>query len=240
MGERCFTATKAPTCARQFATPPPPHHHITDQVLALTIENTSSLSMSGIPPSNALYPIYEVTLTAEMGVYLKSMDPQAEARSELIVAMSDCSPAEVVGFVHYLPLRGSADACGVTYIAVAQHARRQGVARALMDEVRKAYPHIGLSCPIEKVEIFEKLGLQVVGANHNHVEMNTDEEPTPGAIGVLDVEPLFHSPEVLDLQAKLVMKHKRSGLKQAQQELARLYHRDCSRVASFVQDRKAT
>lgn len=143
----------------------------------------------------------------------------------------------MAGFVHYLPLRGSSDACGITYIAVAQHARRQGIARTLVNSLRNTYPHIGLSCPIEKVEIFEKLGMQVVGCNHNHVEMNTKKEPPPGVIGVLDVAPLFGSQEVLALQAQLEMKHKRSGLKQAQQQLARIYHRDCVRVANYVRTR---
>jgi len=217
----------------------PPNQFIVDQVIALAAECTPQLSMSGITPSNALYPIYELTLAAEVGIYLECMDPDAEARSELIVAMSHHSPSEVAGFVHYLPLKDSKDACGITYIAVAKHVRHNGVASTLIEELRKAYPNVGLSCSIEKVDVFKKLGFNVVGSNQNHVEMNTELAPTPGVMGVLDVAPLFESPEVMELQATLEMKHKRSGLKQAHQQLARSYRRDCERVSRFVREHLA-
>ena len=127
----------------------------------MVVDYLTDISMVAIPPSNLLYNVYQYAIGYEVHLYLEAVGGAKGIAVELIVAMDEQDPAKVVGFLLYLPVKDDPEACGVAYMAVHASHRRQGVARAMIDEMLSRYPHGELTCTVEKVPAFESMGFQV-------------------------------------------------------------------------------
>ncbi|MBD8099882.1 GNAT family N-acetyltransferase [Pseudomonas fluorescens] len=218
----------------RYTTPCP--EPINSQILQLAVDNLTDISSVALAPSNLLYNIYQYAIGFEVHLYLEALDGSKGIRVELVVALQD---ETVVGFCLYLPVKGDPQACGVAFMAVHAGSRRQGVARAMLDDVLARYPHAELACSVEKVPAFEAMGFKVRGARGTQVLMNTRDYGTDGLMGVLDVAAVYSSLEVRQIHTYLLQKHGKRAMVDAEKQRDRHLDQLTRKVRVFVDQRLA-
>lgn len=219
----------------RYETPPP--EAIASQIMQMVVDYVTDISMVAIAPSNPLYNLYQYGIGYEVHLYLQAMDGSRGIPVQLIVATDEQDPATVIGFLLYLPVQDDPEACAVAYMAVQARHRRQGVARAMLQNMLSRYPHAELACFIAKVPYFEALGFQVVGARGPQVLMNTRDHGTDGLLAVLDVAPIYRSVEVRQIHTYLLQQHGKRAMVDAEKQRDRHLDQMTRQVRAFVQQR---
>jgi GNAT superfamily N-acetyltransferase len=125
---------------------------------------------------------------------------------QLTLALDADAPDQLLGFALTLPAQDDPEACALAYLAVAPSHRRQGIARALVDDLRSRYACVELSTFAGQVPWFEAMGLQVVASAGPQVLMSSTGRPSGALIGRLDVAPIYQTLEVMQIHAYL-LKH---------------------------------
>lgn len=217
----------------------PPPEFIRSQIQQMVVDYVTDISLVAIAPSNPLYNLYQYGVGYEVHLYLNAMDGSGSMAVELIVALDDDDPETVLGFLLYLPVQNDPNACAVTYLAVRESHRGQGIARAMLDKMISRYPHAELYCVVDKVPYFESLGFQVLGARGPHVIMNTRDHGTEGLLAVMDIAPIYSSVEVRQIHAYLLKQHGESAMAEAEKERDRRLDRMTREAKAFVQQRPA-
>ncbi|CRN00886.1 putative acetyltransferase [Pseudomonas sp. 34 E 7] len=218
----------------RYTTPCP--EPVNSQILQLVVDNLTDISSVALAPSNLLYNIYQYAIGFEVHLYLEALDGSKGISVELVVAMQD---ETVVGFCLYLPVKDDPQACGVAFMAVHAGFRRQGVARAMLDDVLARYPHAELACSVEKVPAFEAMGFKVRGVRGTQVLMNTRDYGTDGLMGVLDVAAIYSSLEVRQIHTYLLQKHGKRAMVDAEKQRDRHLDQLTRKVRMFVSERLA-
>jgi GNAT superfamily N-acetyltransferase len=218
----------------RYTTPCP--EPVNSQILQMVVDNLTDISSVALAPSNLLYNIYQYAIGFEVHLYLEALDGSKGISVELVVAMRD---ETVVGFCLYLPVKDDPQACGVAFMAVHAGSRRQGVARAMLDDVLARYPHAELACSVEKVPAFEAMGFKVRGARGTQVLMNTRDYGTDGLMGVLDVAAIYSSLEVRQIHTYLLQKHGKRAMVDAEKQRDRHLDQLTRKVRVFVSERLA-
>lgn len=211
---------------------------VNSQILQMVVDYLTDISSVALPPSNLLYNIYQYAIGYEVHLYLEALGGAKGIAVELIVATDEQDPAKVIGFLLYLPVKDDPEACGVAYMAVHASHRRQGVARAMMDEMLSRYPHGELTCTVEKVPAFESMGFQVRGVRGTQVLMNTRDYSTDGLMGVLDVASIYSSLEVRQIHTYLLHKHGKRAMIDAEKQRDRHFDQMTRKAQLFVQVRQ--
>jgi GNAT superfamily N-acetyltransferase len=215
----------------------PPSIQESQQIIELVAANLTELSMQGIQPSNPLYEVYSWGLSAEIAQYLHGIGQRPDVPVELIVAYDDDNPEQVLGFVLYLPLASNPEACGITYMAVHQSHRQRGLGSTMMREVIRRYPHVALTCFVNKVPFYERLGFQVLSSKDTQVSMNTRSSISKGLMGVVDAELIYQAPEVRQIHAQLVRRWGVKEMKNAEKRLQRHVDQLTRKAATYVHER---
>ncbi|VVO27697.1 GNAT family N-acetyltransferase [Pseudomonas fluorescens] len=218
-----------------FETPPP--EPVKSQILQMVVDYLTDISMVAIAPSNPLYNLYQYGIGFEVHLYLDAMDGSRGIPVELIVATDAQDPSSVVGFLLYLPVKDDPEACSVAYMAVREGHRRQGVARAMLQQMLGRYPHAELACGVGKVPCFEALGFQVLGARGPQVVMNTRDHGTDGLLAVLDVAPIYSSVEVRQIHTYLLQQHGKRAMVEAEKKRDRHLDQMTRHAKAFVLER---
>ncbi|WP_339435698.1 GNAT family N-acetyltransferase [Pseudomonas orientalis] len=218
----------------RYTTPCP--EPVNSQILQMVVDNLTDISSVALAPSNLLYNIYQYAIGFEVHLYLEALDGSKGISVELVVAMQD---ETVVGFCLYLPVKDDPQACGVAFMAVHAGFRRQGVARAMLDDVLARYPHAELACSVEKVPAFEAMGFKVRGVRGTQVLMNTRDYGTDGLMGVLDVAAIYSSLEVRQIHTYLLQKHGKRAMVDAEKQRDRHLDQLTRKVRVFVSERLA-
>lgn len=218
-----------------FAAPCP--EHINSQILQLVVDNLTDISMVGIGPSNPLYNVYQYTVGFEVHLYLEALDGSKGIAVELIVTTDDEDPTKVIGFLLYLPIKDDPQACGVAYMAVDAGHRRNGVARAMLQDMVNRYPHAELTCAVAKVPWFESMGFQVLGVRGTQVLMNTRDHSSEGLMGLLDVASIYSSLEVRQIHHYLLQKHGKRAMIDAEKQRDRHLDQMTRNAKVFVLNR---
>ncbi|MEB0077306.1 GNAT family N-acetyltransferase [Pseudomonas sp. CCI3.2] len=220
-----------------FQTPPP--ELIKSQILQMVVDYLTDISMVAIAPSNPLYNLYQYGIGFEVHLYLDAMDGSKGIPVELIVALDAEDDSTVVGFLLYLPVKDDPDACSVPYMAVRATHRRQGIARAMLQQMRGRYPHAELACTVAKVPFFESMGFQVLSARGPQVVMNTRDHGTDGLLAVLDVAPIYSSLEVRQIHLYLLKQHGKKAMQDAEKKRDRHLDQMTRQAKAFVLERHA-
>jgi len=224
------------TITRLANTPP---ESINSQIMQLVIDYVTDISMVGIAPSNPLYPLYQYGVGHEVHQYMQAMDGSRGMPVELIVALDAEDPSIVAGFLLYLPVQDDPQACAVAYMAVQASRRRQGIARAMLEEMLERYPHAELACFVSKVPYFEAMGFQVLSARGPQVLMNTRDRQTDGLLAVLDVAPIYSSVEVRQIHAYLLNQHGKRAMVDAEKQRDRHLDQMTRQAKLYVMGRLA-
>ena len=215
----------------------PPAEPLKGQILQMVVDYLTDISSVALTPSNPLYNLYQYGIGYEVHLYLEALSGTRGLSVELLVATDDEDPEQLLGFVLYLPVQDNPQACGVAFMAVDASQRRRGIARAMLEELRKRCPHIELSCAVAKVPYFEALGFQVLGARGTQVLMNTHEHVTDGLIAVLDVAPIYRSTEVRQIHSYLLQRNGKRAMVDAEKQRDRHLDQLTAKVRAFLQQR---
>ncbi len=215
----------------------PPDEPIKGQILQMVVDYLTDISSVALPPSNPLYSLYQYGIGYEVHLYLEALSGARGIPVELLVATDEQDPSRLLGFVLSLPVQDDPQACAVAYMAVLAKHRRQGIARALLGQVRERYPHVELACAVGKVAYFEAMGFQVLGARGPQVLMNTRDHATEGLLAVLDVAPIYRTLEVQQIHAYLLKQHGKRAMVDAEKQRDRHLDQLTRQARAFVQQR---
>jgi len=200
----------------------PPPESMKSQVLQMMVDYLGDISPVSLTPDNPLYQLYQYVVGFEVHRYLDSMDGAQAGKPELVIALDTDDPARLLGFALYLPFVDDPDACALVYLAVQASHRKQGVGRAMVEEVVSRYPHAEVACVAGKVPYFEAQGFMPLAARGPQVVMNTRSQPSNGAVAVQDLEPIFQSKEVRQIYSYLVQQHGQTAMSDAEKQRDRL------------------
>ena len=196
----------------------PPPESLKSQVLQMVVDYFSDISPVPLTPSNPLYQLYQYVIGFEVHLYLQAMNGEANGPAQLLLALDDEDPSQVLGFTLYLPSQDDAQACTLSYMAVAASHRRQGIARALLQQVLARHAHVELACVADKAPWFEAQGFQVLAAQGPQVLMNSRDYRSNGLVAVQDLEPVFQSTEVRQIHAYLLKQHGKRAMGEAEKQ----------------------
>jgi GNAT superfamily N-acetyltransferase len=168
------------------------------------------------------------------------MGREPESSARLILALDDQAPSQVLGFALYLPSADDPDACTLAYMAVRASHRRQGIARAMLQQMQLLHPHAALACVASRVPTFEAMGFRVLGARGPQVLMNTRDHASDGLVAVQDLAPIFKSKEVGQIHAYLVKQHGQKAMRDAEKQRDRLLDQLARQAETVVEERRST
>ncbi|MDX1296870.1 MAG: GNAT family N-acetyltransferase [Pseudomonas sp.] len=215
----------------------PPPESLKDQVLQMVVDYLSDISPVSLTPSNPLYQLYQYVVGYEMHLYLKAMDSALDTSAQLILALDDLDPAQVLGFALYLPAKDDPEACTLAYMAVHLSHRRSGIARAMLQRIITRHPHAELACVASKVPYFEAMGFQVLAARGPQVLMSTRNHGSNGLLAVQDLAPIFQSREVRQIHAYLVKQHGKKAMSEAEEQRDRQLDQMAYQAQALVRER---
>lgn len=221
-----------------FDTAPPPEQ-ITSQVLQLVVSNVTSLHLTQIPRTNLLYDLYAWVLPCELLLYMERIGVVPDAPTELLVALDDRNPGQVIGFCLYLPVPTHPDACGLTYMAVSSSHRRSGIGRALLKHVIERFTHVELTSAVDTVGFYERVGFRVIDSHLTQVVMNTRSASCTGMMHVINAAPIYESPQGVALQQRLISRYGLAAMQQSQNDLERHIEALQKSAQLFVSERLA-
>jgi len=196
-----------------------PPQELIQQVLSLAALNTPEMHTVQPEPSNPIYPLVELTMVMEIHVYMDLMGPSDVRNAGLILATAKAAPGQVLGFLQYASATDMESACAITYLAVDANHRKQGIARAMMDELMKRHPHAALTCPVQTVPVYESLGFAVLDSKDTQVVMTSGGYRDQAFCTLTDARQFLTHPSVLKLQDDLIKEHGESRLIEAEREM---------------------
>jgi GNAT superfamily N-acetyltransferase len=217
----------------------PPPEALKSQVLQMVVDYLSDISPVSLTPSNPLYQLYQYVIGYQMHLYLQAMDSTLESSAQLILALDDLDPSQVLGFALYLPAKDDPAACTLVYLAVQKSQRRHGIARAMLQRMLTRHPHAELACVASKVPTFEAMGFQVLVARGPQVLLSTRDYRSDGMVAVQDLTPIYQTEEVRQIHAYLVKQHGKQVMGEAEKQRDRLLDQMTQRARALVLERRA-
>lgn len=196
----------------------PPPESMKSQVLQMVVDYLGDISPVSLTPSNPLYQLYQYVVGFEVHRYLDSMDGAQDGKPELIMALDADDPASPLGFALYLPYVDDPEACALVYLAVQASHRKQGIGRAMVEQMVARYPHAEVACVAGKVPYFEKLGFLPLATRGPQVVLNTRSLHSNGLVAVQDLQPIFQSKEVRQIHSYLMKQHGEKAMSDAEKE----------------------
>jgi predicted N-acetyltransferase YhbS len=214
----------------------PPPEALKSQVVQMVVDYFSDISPVSLRPSNPLYQLYQYVIGYQIHLYLHAMDSARQNSAQLILALDDQDPSQVLGFALYLPSKADSEACTLVSMAVQTGMRRRGVARAMLQRTLSHHPQAELACVAGQVPIFAAMGFQVLAAQGPQVLMSTRDYRADGMAELQDLTPIYQSAEVRQIHAYLVKQHGRPAMSAAEKQRDRLLDQMSQRAQALVRE----
>lgn len=144
------------------------------QIVKLARANYVDLIFKHVKPNGPTSSLCLTLIEVEVREYVLDALTQCHGLPVSVVLAKD-PEAKVIGFAIVIGGKEPTD-CGINYTAVSKDHRRQGILRAMLDEVKSRYQSIGLTCNMDKVPYYEALGFRVTGARQVQVAMSWGPE----------------------------------------------------------------
>ncbi|MFB4392121.1 MULTISPECIES: GNAT family N-acetyltransferase [unclassified Pseudomonas] len=189
-----------------------------NQIRQLVIDHVGELSSVAITPGNPLYPLYQYGVGLEVHQYLQALDGTRGLAVQVLLALDGDAPDQLLGFALALPAQDDPQACALAFLAVSAAHRRQGIARALINDLRGRFACLELSTFASQVPWFEAMGLQAVSANGPQVLMSSTGQASGALIGRLDITPIYQTVEVRQIHAYLLKQHGEDAMIEAERQ----------------------
>ncbi|KII34879.1 hypothetical protein NL64_06355 [Pseudomonas fluorescens] len=138
-------------------------------VIKLAVANHIDLTSYAVRRDGPISGLSKGTLEIEVRTYLQQV-LSAKPMLPVEVVLAKDPEGAVIGFM--LVIRAANGACGLSYGAVAQSHRQQGVLRLMLDDIKSRHQSIVLTCHLGTVHIYERLGFKVSGQKDAQVEMS--------------------------------------------------------------------
>lgn len=159
------------------------------EILTMAYANSHDLMKRTTDESHPMFALYRTVFLHDISLML-GKDSGKKLGSGVITAASD---EGLVGFLVFTQAVNCADACGANYICVAQEYRKQGIMTQMLDLLKVKYPHIALSCVVDKVPMYEKLGFSIKCGQGAQVAMRIGDDYE---MNVVDAVYLHNHPQV--------------------------------------------
>jgi len=181
---------------------------LAQQIIGMAARYTTDLAMDACPSDHPLYPISQIYLQFEIHAYLSAIGQPGGGNGEVLVAFDDDEyPGLLIGFLLYMPLTGSQEHCGVNYGAVHEGFRGRGVFSALIHHMFQRYPSATLTCFVESVPLYERLGFKVELARSSQVQMYSSPAPDDMGMPVMDMSRIKDHPAVIQARKDAIATH---------------------------------
>ncbi|AIR90728.1 GNAT family N-acetyltransferase [Pseudomonas cremoricolorata] len=216
-----------------------PPESFQNQIRQLVIDHVGELSSVAISADNPLYPLYQYGVGLEVHQYLQALDGTRGLSVVLTLALDAEAPERLLGFALAISATDDPQACAVAFLAVDPSHRRQGIAQALLADLRTRYPRLELSALPHQVPWFEGMGLQVVHASGPQVLMSSTGQAIGALIGRLDIAPIYQTVEVRQIHAYLLKQHGEQAMIAAQDQRDERLDQLTERAAACVGERRS-
>jgi len=210
---------------------------LAQQIIRMAVLYTTELGTDACPPDHPLYVISQIYLGFELHAYLSAIGHPGGGNGELLVAFDDEHPGTAIGFLLYMPITDSVNSCGVNYGAVREASRGRGIFTALVRKMLSRYPLASLSCFVESVPLYERLGFRVEVARSTQVQMTTDPNPGDQTMTVIDLSRLQGHPVVIQAHEDALAKHGHAAIAKASNEASERVDSLFRKAETFVKDR---
>lgn len=164
------------------------------QVAKMAFDYADDLSMNGFKRGQPLFGLDQVMIVIEMGTLMSNIGVPGGTNGGLIYAHDQTDSQRVIGFLLYMPLDGVVGECGINYMAVHHEHRKAGVATKLLAELNSAFRQATLTCQIELVPMYEKLGYKVIGNRDSHITMTNGAVPSTASMKIFNPEDVLDHP----------------------------------------------
>lgn len=162
--------------------------------LAMADDNLVSLSKQVLTEGSPIFGLARAMLLQEIGRYLDGVGQPGIPFHLIAAALEESAGHRLVGFMVFTTrLQGDPSVAGMNYAAVAEPDRRKGVLREMMATLKSSYPIVALTCSIENVQLYERLGFYPTGARGTHITMENAPLP-PGQTMCVDMDEVEASP----------------------------------------------
>jgi GNAT superfamily N-acetyltransferase len=161
------------------------------QAVKLAKANYVELIEKHIRPGGPTGSMCQTTVEVEVRAYLnEALSGNFGMKITAVLAKDD--KQNLIGFAIALGGKLETD-CGLNYAVVHHAHRRQGILRAMLEEVQKKYSFIGLACKIDKVPYYEALGFRITGPQMAQVAMSWGLDKPHADMTVFGFQ---HNPEI--------------------------------------------
>ncbi|MFA4834479.1 MAG: GNAT family N-acetyltransferase [Dehalococcoidia bacterium] len=144
------------------------------QILKLARANYVDLIFKHVKPNGPTSSLCLALIEVEVREYVNDALTKCHGLPVSVVLAKDTN-SKVIGFAIVIGGKKSTN-CGINYAAVQKDHRRQGILRAMLDNVKARYQSINLTCNLDKVPYYEALGFRVTGAQQVQVVMSWGPE----------------------------------------------------------------
>jgi GNAT superfamily N-acetyltransferase len=139
-----------------------------EPIVRLAEANHITLVGQAVRKNGPICSLTKTTLGMEVRAYLEEhLDQYNGVQTETILAKDNNDI--VVGFA--IIIYAASGHCGMSYSAVAQSHRRQGIFRMMTDEIKSRFKSIVLTCHLHTVPVYERLGFEIAGRKDAQVQM---------------------------------------------------------------------
>lgn len=219
------------TLSHLKSTPP---ESIKSQVLQMVVDYLSDISPVCLSASNPLYPLYQYVIGYEVHLHLQSMTGTTDSPVQLLVALDDQDPLQVLGFA-LLQTSTEADSfCQLSYLAVAEPYRQQGIAHALVQRAISLYPHTELACSPAQAGFFAGFGLQVLAVRGPQLLLGTQDHLANLLISAQDLAAIFQSTEAVQIQRYLLKQHGKAAMLEAERLHKQQVQQQCEQANRYL------
>jgi GNAT superfamily N-acetyltransferase len=141
----------------------------------------------------------QTTVEVEVRAYLSEVN-NGKFGLKVTPVLAKDEQNNLIGFAIALEGRVDTD-CGLNYAVVHKDYRRQGVLRAMIQEIQSRYKFIGLSCKIDKVPYYEALGFRITGPQNAQVTLSWGLDKPHADMMILGFD---HTNEVQNAKAQFM------------------------------------
>lgn len=211
---------------------------LAQQIIGMSARYTTELATDACPPDHPLYSISQIYLQFEIHAYLSAIGQPSGGGGQVLVAFDeDEHPGLLIGFLLFMPLTGSQEHCGVNYGAVHEGFRGRGVYSGLIQHMLRLYPSATLTCFVESVPLYERLGFKVDLARSSQVQMITSPSPKDMVMPVIDMSRIQHHPAVIQARKDAMIKYGIDAIDRAYKESEDRIKGLCRKAETYVAKR---
>ena len=139
-----------------------------EPIVKLAKANHIALAGQAIRKNGPICSLTKTILGMEVRAYLEeNLYQHNGVHTETILAKD--SDGSIVGFA--ITIYAASGHCGMSYSAVAQSHRRQGIFRMLIDDIKSRFTSIVLTCHLHTVPVYERLGFKIDGQKDAQIQM---------------------------------------------------------------------